>query len=83
MKLATNVSMKQNESGAKAAKQQQEIFPWQAAVMVACLTAAGLFHEHPTVARPLVDQLHRVSCAKAAQALPPAEALNLVPARIR
>ncbi len=35
-----------------------ELLPWQAALMVACVTAAGLLHEHPGVMRPLVSGAH-------------------------
>ena len=38
-------------------RQAPELLPWQAALMVACVTAAGLLHEHPGVMRPLVAGL--------------------------
>ncbi len=34
-----------------------ELLPWQAALMVVCVTAAGLFHEHPLALRPLAARL--------------------------
>ena len=34
---------------------QPEMLPWQAMVMVACVTAAGLLHQHPGAMRPLLS----------------------------
>lgn len=34
-----------------------DLLPWQAALMVVCVTAAGMLHEHPGAMRPLVTSL--------------------------
>lgn len=61
------LTSKGRSSGAAA-----ELFPWQAVMMVMCLTAAGLFHEHPEAAKPLVGVMSlshlRASVAPAAAA---------------
>ena len=48
-----------NEHALKTAE-RPELLPWQAALMVVCVTAAGLFHEHPGAVRPLVATLQTV-----------------------
>ena len=37
-----------------------DLLPWQAALMVACVTAAGLLHAHPGTVRPVVASLETV-----------------------
>ena len=37
-----------------------DLLPWQAALMVACVTVAGLFHEHPGAVRPVLASLETV-----------------------
>lgn len=37
---------------------EPELLPWQAALMVACVTMAGLLHEHPAVMRTVVSGVH-------------------------
>ena len=36
------------------------LLPWQGALMVVWVTAAGLFHEHPAAVRPLLAGLQTV-----------------------
>ena len=31
-----------------------DLLPWQSVVMVACVTAAGLLHQHPHAVQPLL-----------------------------
>ena len=52
---ATEGSMSEHRS---TNSKRPELLPWQAALMVACVTAAGLLHEHPGVMRPLVPGAH-------------------------
>ncbi len=35
-----------------------DLLPWQAVLMVACVTAAGLLHQHPAALRPFVAAVH-------------------------
>ena len=37
---------------------QPELLPWQAALMVVCVTIAGLLHEHPAAMRSVVSGVH-------------------------
>ncbi len=37
-----------------------ELLPWQAAVMVMCVTVAGFLHEHPGAMRPLASRVQAV-----------------------
>ena len=38
----------------KTAAAPLELLPWQAVLMVLCVTVAGLFHDHPQMIHPLV-----------------------------
>ena len=54
-----------------------ELLPWQGALMVACVTAAGLLHEHPGVMRPLVRGVRPAQLRSSAEPQKrPAEVLN-------
>ncbi len=50
--------MKQSRSKTSAAP---DLLPWQAVLMIACVTAAGLFHEHPRAVRPLPASVQAAS----------------------
>ena len=56
-----------------------DLMPWQGALMVLCVTVAGVLHEHPGAMRPMVNSLETVQfLAGIAQVSHPADVLNAV-----
>ena len=56
-----------------------DLMPWQASLMILCVTMAGVMHEHPGALRPMMGSLQTVQFrAGMAHVSHSADALNTV-----